>query len=104
MSTSGTRLARRRGFRRPSVVVVADAFLRYRPSAVYVVPLTPTPRRFPSHVVVESDADNGLDHASWALVEQLRAVVVERCGSPRGNIGPLVGEQLREVVALIMGL
>jgi len=36
------------GFRRPSVVVVADAFLRYRPSAVYVVPLTPTPRRFPS--------------------------------------------------------
>ncbi len=29
------------GFQRPSVVVIADSFLRFRPSTIFVVPLTP---------------------------------------------------------------
>lgn len=90
------------GYVRPAVIVVADAFLRYRPSTVLVVPLTSTRRTFPSHV--EIDADNRLDDTSCALVEQLRAVAVERCSAPIGNIGPAVGHQIIDVLAMIVGM
>jgi hypothetical protein len=56
----------------------ADAFLRFRPSTVFVVPLT--------------------------QVELLRAVATERCGAPIGNVGPVVGAQLQDVLAMIVGM
>ncbi len=69
-----------------------------------MVPLTTTRRTFPSHVEVTPDSLNGLEHASWALVEQLRAVAVERCGPSTGNVGPTVVRQLLGVLAMIVGL
>ncbi len=92
------------GFKRPAVVITADGFLRYRPSTVLVVPVTTTERTFPSHVEITSDTANGLDETSWALVEQLRAVAVERCGPPLGNVGPVVAQQLLEIVAMMTGM
>jgi mRNA interferase MazF len=92
------------GFTRPAIVVTADAFLRFRPSTVFAVPLTTTPRTFPSHVAVEPDGLNGLTAASCALVEQMRAVAVERCSAPHGNVGPFVAHQILDILAMITGM
>ena len=92
------------GFRRPGVIVTADAFLRFRPSTTFVIPLTSTRRSFPSHVEVAPDRINGLEHRSWALVEQLRAVSVERCGASTGNVGPTVTHQLLDILRMITGM
>jgi mRNA interferase MazF len=100
----GTPMGSEAGFVRPAVLVVADAFLRYRPTSLVVVPLTSTPRTFPSHVPIEPDELNHLELTSWALVEQLRAVAVERCGAPTGNVGPVVAHQILDVLAIIVGM
>jgi mRNA interferase MazF len=92
------------GFMRPAVLVTANAFLRFRPTTVFVVPLTSTVRRFPSHIEVAADPSNGLEQTSCALVEQLRAVAIERCSSPIGNVGAVVGQQILEVLATIVGM
>lgn len=92
------------GFVRPGIVVTADAFLRFRPTTVFVVPLTSTRRAFPSHVEVDPDATNGLEATSWALVEQLRAVAVERCSAPEGNVGPAITHQILDVLEMITGM
>ena len=92
------------GFRRPAVVVMADSFLRLRPPTVFVVPLTSTRRAFPSHVEIAADPSNGLQRTSWALVEQLRAVAVDRCGVAVGNIGPAACHQLLDLLRMITGM
>jgi len=92
------------GFRRPGVVMTADSFLRYRPTTVFVVPLASTRRSFPSHVEIAPDPSNGLEHPSWALVEQLRAVAVARCGSTVGGVGPVVAHQLHDILRMITGM
>lgn len=100
----GIPLGSEAGFRRPGVIVVADAFLRYRPTTVFVVPLTSTRRTFPSHVPIEPDPGNGLEQASYALVEQMRAVSVQRCIEHPGNVGDEVGHQILDVLAMITGM
>lgn len=47
---------------------------------------------------------NRLDIQSFAQVEQLRAVAIERCSAPFGNVGPVVGRQLLDVLAIIVGM
>ena len=100
----GNPLGSEAGFVRPAVVVTADAFLHYRPNTVFAVPLTSTVRSFPSHVEVPADPANGLTVTSYALVEQLRAVAVERCSTTIGNIGPVRGHQILGVLAMITGM
>ena len=92
------------GFPRPAVLATADSFLRYSPSTVFVVPLTSTARSFPSHVEIEADPSNGLTARSCAFVEQMRAVAVERCSAPIGNVGAVAGRQILEVLAMIVGI
>lgn len=100
----GVPLGSAAGFRRPAVLMTADALLRYRPTTVFVVPLTSTPRRFPSHVAVEPDEGNRLQVPSYALVEQLRAVSLQRCGEVSGHVGHSVSHQMLEVLAMITGM
>lgn len=59
---------------------------------------------FPSHVPIEPDQINHLDDPSWALVEQLRPVAAERCGTPSGNVGPVISHQILDVLAIIVGM
>ncbi|MEZ5382417.1 MAG: type II toxin-antitoxin system PemK/MazF family toxin [Microthrixaceae bacterium] len=92
------------GYVRRAVVVTADAFLRYRPATVFAVPLTSRNRAFPSHVPVEHDDPNGLARPSTALVEQMRAIAVERCSRPVGNVGPSVLHQILDVLAMMTGM
>jgi mRNA interferase MazF len=92
------------GFRRTGIVVTADAFLALRPTTVFVVPLTSTRRSFPSHVEIEADRTNQLQVTSYAPVEQLRAISVERCSTPTGNVGPAVVQQILDILAMITGM
>ena len=100
----GTPIGSEAGFTRPAIIVTADAFLRFRPSTVFVVPLTTTERTFPSHVAIEPDDLNGLTTPSVALVEQMRAVASERCSASHGNVGPVVSHQILDIVAMITGI
>ncbi len=100
----GTPIGSEAGFVRPAVLVTADAFLRFRPTALFAVPLTSTARSFPSHILVAADTLNDLRVDSFALVEQLRAVAIERCSAPTGNVGPTVAHQILDVLAMITGM
>ena len=95
---------REAGFRHPAVLVTAQRILDADPSVVHVVPLTSTIRSFHSEVVVEPDGTNGLDVASAAQCQQLRAVSPRRVTAIRGNVGPTVLTQLRETIAVILDL
>jgi mRNA interferase MazF len=92
------------GYIRPAVLATADAFLRFRPSTVFAVPLTTAARMFPSHISIDPDALNGLAAQSCALVEQMRAVSVQRCSAASGNVGPVVAHQILDVLAMITGM
>ncbi len=92
------------GFRRPGIVVTADAILRLRPTTVFLVPLTSTRRSFPSHIEIEADRTNALQVTSYAPVEQLRAISVERCGPPTGSVGQAVIHQILDILAMITGM
>lgn len=100
----GTPIGSEAGYVRPAMLATADAFLRFRPSTVFAVPLTTTPRVFPSHITIVPDELNGLPAPSCALVEQMRAVSVERCSVAGGNVGPLVAHQILDILAMITGM
>lgn len=100
----GTPIGSEAGFSRPAVIAMADAFLRFRPSTVFAIPLTTTPRVFPSHISLEPDDLNGLTEPSCALVEQMRAVAVERCSRAQGNVGPVVSHQILDLLSMITGM
>lgn len=100
----GTPVGSEAGFTRPAVIATADAFLRFRPSTVFAVPLTTTARTLPSHIGIEPDELNGLTTSSCALVEQMRAVAVERCSGAHSNVGIVVSHQILDVLAMITGM
>ena len=95
---------REAGFRHPAVLVTAQRILDAGPSVVHVVPLTSTIRGFHSEVVIEPDPSNGLDVASAAQCQHLRAVSPGRINGIRGNVGAAVLSQLRETIAVILDL
>ena len=100
----GTPAGREAGFRHPAVVVTAQRILDADPSVVQVVPLTTTIRGFGSEVRVEPDRNNGLDQASSAQCQHVRAVSTHRVDSVRGSIGPVVLTQIRATIGLILDI
>jgi mRNA interferase MazF len=100
----GSPVGREAGFRHPAVLVTAQRILDASPSVVHVVPLTSSIRSFHSEVVVEPDVANGLDVASAAQCQHLRAVSLHRIHRVRGNVGPAVLTQLRETIAVLLDL
>ena len=100
----GTPIGSEAGFTRPAIIATADAFLRFGPATVFTIPLTTTQRTFPSHIAVEPDDANGLGVPSCALVEQMRAVPIERCSATRGNVGAVASHQILDVIAMITGM
>lgn len=95
---------REAGFRHPAVLVTAQRILDAAPSVLHVVPLTSTIRSFHSEIVIEPDATNGLDVASAAQCQHLRAVLPRRITGIRGNVGVAVLAQPRETIAVILDL
>jgi len=95
---------REAGFLHPAVLVTAQRVLDATPSVVHVVPLTSTIRRFDSEIVIDPDPANGLQEASAAQCQHLRAVSPSRIAATRGNVGPAVVAQLRETIAVLLDL
>ncbi|MFZ6005803.1 MAG: type II toxin-antitoxin system PemK/MazF family toxin [Actinomycetota bacterium] len=93
---------REAGFRHPAVVVTAQRILDAGPSVIQVVPITSSIRSFHSEVVIEPDAVNGLDVASAAQCQHIRAVAPTRITGVRGNVGVAVLAQVRETIAVIL--
>ncbi|WP_419944981.1 type II toxin-antitoxin system PemK/MazF family toxin [Candidatus Poriferisodalis sp.] len=95
---------REAGFRHPAVVVTAQRVLDAQPNVVHVVPLTSRIRGFTSEVELEPDAHNGLDRASAAQCQHIRAVDVGRVHGLSGNIGAAALSQVRELLGLILDI
>lgn len=95
---------REAGFRHPAIVVTAQRILDAAPAVVHVVPLTSTIRSFHSELLVEPDEMNGLEVASAAQCQHLRAVSPRRIVGVRGNVGATILTQLRETIAVILDL
>ncbi|HEY1538376.1 MAG TPA: type II toxin-antitoxin system PemK/MazF family toxin [Solirubrobacteraceae bacterium] len=100
----GAPAGRAAGFRHPAIVVSAQRILDAAPAVIHVVPLTSTIRAFGSEVRVEADASNGLDRASAAQCQHLRAVSTGRVDGVRGNVGTAALSEVREVIAVILDL
>lgn len=98
----GAPARREAGFRHPAIVVTAQRVLDAGPSVLQVVPLTSTLRGFSSEVEIDADDANGLDQASSAQCQHIRAVAAGRIERTRGNVGPIVLGQVREVLGLIL--
>ena len=95
---------REAGFLHPAVVVTAQRILDAKPTVVHVVPLTSTIRGLHSEIVIGPDDDNGLDVASAAQCQHLRAVSPQRIVETRGNVGIQHLAQIRETIAVIIDL
>jgi len=95
---------REAGFLHPAVIVTAQRILDAKPTVLQVVPLTSTIRDFHSEIVIDPDDDNGLDVASAARCQHLRAVSPQRIVATRGNVGAQHLAQIRETIAVIIDL
>jgi mRNA interferase MazF len=92
------------GLVRPAVVVTAARILRGGPNVVQVVPLTRTLRDSGAEVVIEPDDRNGLRASSAVQCQHVRAVAIGRITAHIGNVGPVVLQQIRNVLAAIFDL
>jgi mRNA interferase MazF len=98
----GVPSGREAGLRRPAVVATAQRILEASPSIVQVIPLTTTIRGFGSEILVEPDGSNGLDRATAAQCQHVRAVSVGRIDRVLGNVGSVALAQIREILGLIL--
>ncbi len=92
------------GLRRPAIVVTAARILRGGPNVVQVVPLTRTIRASSTEVLINPDEDNRLVAPSSAQCQHLRSVATTRIQERSGNVGPVVLNEVRETLALLLDL
>ncbi len=90
------------GLRRPVIVVTAARILRGGPNVVQVVPLTPTIRTSSTEVLIDPDEDNRLVTRSSAQCQHVRSVATTRIQERTGNVGPVVLNEVRETLALLL--
>lgn len=92
------------GLRRPAIVVTADRILRGGPNVVQVVPLTRTIRTSSIEVLIDPDEHNRLVARSSAQCQHVRSVATTRIQECTGNVGPVVLNEVRETLALLLDL
>ncbi|WP_419855547.1 type II toxin-antitoxin system PemK/MazF family toxin [Candidatus Poriferisodalis sp.] len=92
------------GFRRPAVVVTAQAVLDATPSVLQLVPLTTRLRGLSLEVELDPGSANGLESRSAAQCQHVRSVAVSRVQERSGNIGNVALAQIREIIALLFDL
>ncbi|MCB1252673.1 MAG: type II toxin-antitoxin system PemK/MazF family toxin [Austwickia sp.] len=100
----GTPAGSEAGLRRLAVVLTAGRILRGGPNVVQVVPLTRTIRPSGTEVLINPDDANGLDAPSAAQCQHVRSIATTRIRRRRGNVGPAILAELREILALLLDL
>jgi mRNA interferase MazF len=98
-----TPVGNEQGYRRPAVVVSADAFNRLKEDLVFVVPMTTRERGKPYHVKIDPLA-SGLTKMCWAQVEDLRSVSLARLQEHVGEVDEGTLAEIGEIIRLLMGL
>ena len=88
---------------RPALIVSGDELNRSVLDLVFVLPITGTDRRFPSHVLV-SPPESGLTKPSVIMVEQLRSVSKARFGRRFGVVSPETMGQVDELLRTLLNL
>jgi mRNA interferase MazF len=91
------------GFERPAIVVSSDQFNQSWVQRVVVVPLTRTRLGVPSHVEVEP-GPSGLKQTSYATVEDVRSVSVDRLIRQHGAVGSDVLVPINRILRTILDL
>ena len=99
----GTPIGHEQGYRRPGVVVSADAFNRLKEDLVFVVPTTTRERGKPYHVRLDPRA-SGLPKVCWAQVEDLRSVSLARLQEHIGEVDEATLSEIGEIIRMLMGL
>ncbi len=94
LAAPGEPQGREAGFARSVVVVTDQAAVDQGPSVTQVLPLTSAVRGYRSEVTIEPAAGNGLEVASVAQCQGIRAIAVERLVEPtprseRGTIAAI---------------
>jgi mRNA interferase MazF len=100
----GLPAGREAGFRHPVVVVTAQEILDESANVIQVVPMTSTLREFGSEVRVIAEVGVGLDVDSSAQCQHIRSISVDRVELVRGNVGPALLSEIRQVLALILDI
>ena len=100
----GTPIGSEAGLLRPAVVVTAQRVLSQGPRVVHVVPLTTTVREWASEVPVPPDVVAGVNRESAAQCQHVRAVSTARVVEPLGNVGPVLLQQIRKTIAVLLDL
>ena len=100
----GTPVGSEAGMVRPAVVVTAQRVLAQGPRVVHVVPLTKTIRNWATEVDVPAEVTAGIGQESAAQCQHIRAVSTERVVETIGNVGPVLLEQVRGTVAVLLDL
>ena len=91
-------------FVRPVVVVSDDRLHDPRLRMCVVVPGTSTIRRISLHMVLEPDADNGLDALTAFQPEQVRSISVDRLQDRIGRVGAIGLAQIDELLRTVLNL
>lgn len=99
----GEPVGHEQGFRRPAIIVSSDRFNRSWVERVVVVPLTRSKLGATSHVEVEP-GPSGLKETSYATVEGVRSISVNRLIRHRGSVGSDVLGPIRSILALMLDL
>ncbi len=99
----GTPLGHEQRYRRPAIVVSADAFNRLKEDRVLVVPLTSRERRKPYHVRIDPGS-SGISNVSWAQVEDLRSVPLARLRDHIEEVDEQTLTEIGEIIRMLMGL
>ncbi len=99
----GEPIGHEQGFRRPVIVISANNLNQGPSGRVIAVPLTRTRRGLPAHVEIEPGV-SGLTETSYATVEDLRSISVERLIDHRGVLGFEALERIGRVAAFLLDL
>lgn len=99
----GEPAGREQGYRRPAVVLSHDSLNSSRAGLAIVVPVTTTRRDLPSHIEIEP-ADSGLDSVSYAKVEDVRSVSIERLVRRFGSVSPVEMARIGKAARFLLDL
>jgi mRNA interferase MazF len=95
---------REQGGRRPAVILSSNDAPVDVIGLVYVLPGTTAARGVPNHLPVEPSQSNGLDHLTFFMGEQLRAVSIDRLVRHIGQLDETKMVQIEEIIVLMLDL
>ncbi len=89
--------------RRPALIFSVDEFISGPAELVFVIPITGTVRRLPTHVVIQPP-EGGIKVESAVLCDALRSVSRQRLVQRWGRVSPATLVAVEDRVRILLGL